>query len=82
MRNDTPVEVTLSRNSFGQILDALFVLVEEWRETAVFHEYGACHDDAIIRECSGTAEARNMQRIYQELIDELSSQLPKKESRR
>lgn len=75
MINGRLISVTLSRNSFGQIIDGLIVLADEWRETAVFHETGAFDDGAVIRECEDASEARNMQYIYQELIDSLSGQL-------
>lgn len=75
MLNPTSIAVRLSSNDFGQILDALIVLAEEWRQTAIYHEKGAFADDSVIRECNGATEARNMQARYERIIDELSRQL-------
>lgn len=69
------VELRLSRNSVGQIIDGLEVLEDQWRETAEFYETGAFNEDTTVRECSGAREARNIQATYRDILAEITGQL-------
>ena len=72
------VQVALPRDFFGQILDGLESLIEQWQITAEYMDTGYCRDDSIgIRECSDAAEAGKIAAYYIRIRDQLAAQLLK-----
>lgn len=70
------VQVALPLDFFGQILDGLESLIEQWLITAEYMETGYCHDDSIgIHECSNSAEAKRIAAYYVRIRDQLAAQL-------
>jgi hypothetical protein len=75
MGHDANVSVTLPRNPFGQILDALHVRLESWEYTEQYLLNGAIDCDRTIEECSGAEEAREMISCYEKIIAAMAPQL-------
>jgi len=72
---NAPVTVTLSRNQFGQILDALCCRLESWQETERYFLTGRTDSDSVINECGDAEEARNMIAVYEEILASMEEQL-------
>lgn len=71
---DTVVQLTLPRNSVGQLLDGIEVLIEQWEATAAYLRDGEIGEWEI-RECSHTEEAENIAASYAEMAASIRSQL-------
>lgn len=71
---DTVVHLRLPRNSVGQILDGLDVLIEQWEATAAYHRYGEVGDE-VIRECSDAEEAEGIAQTYGAIAATIRAQL-------
>lgn len=71
---DTVVHLRLPRNSVGQMLDGLDVLIEQWEATAAYHRYGEVGDE-VIRECSDAEEAESIAEAYGEIAAAIREQL-------
>lgn len=70
------VRVTLPRDFFGQILDGLDCMIEQWQITAAYLETGYCSDDSVgIRECTDAAEANSIAEYYARIRNQLAAQL-------
>ena len=67
------VSISLSRNDWGQIVEALEARRASWEVTALYFEGKATHEP--IEECHDTEEARAMVATYDCLIAELCLQL-------
>ncbi len=70
------IRVTLPRDFFGQLLDGLDCMIEQWQITAEYMETGYCRDDSVgIRECTDAAEADSIAEYYAQIRDQLAAQL-------
>ncbi len=70
-----PVIVKLPYTDFGQILDGLRIVEEQWSSTLRYHETGDIDPDVPTMECTDVDEAQNMTRTYRRLIAAIGSQL-------
>jgi hypothetical protein len=69
------LQLRLSRNDVGQIIEGIDVLIEQWEATAEYLETGNCPDDVCIREASDVYECRRIALTYREIRSRISSQL-------
>ena len=69
------VTVTLSRNDFGQILDALYCRLESWQETERYFLTGRTESDGVINDCRDAEEARSIVSVYEGIIASMEKQL-------
>lgn len=60
---DTVVHLTLPRNSVGQLLDGLDVLIEQWTATAAYHRYGEVGDEVISASAPTRRKRRGLRRL-------------------
>ena len=72
---DTVVQLSLSRNFVGQILEGLAVLTEQWDATAAYLSHGELGDQ-VIRECSSAEEAESIAEFYRQIANDIRGQLP------
>ena len=69
--------ITMKDNDLGQILDALCVRRDAWRNTELYYHNGTCTEDMLIEDCDGEEEARFLADQYDSIIVELQSQIKK-----
>ena len=71
--------IKLEENDLGQILDGLQVRADSWRRTAEYLKTGEMSDDSffIIEECSDHEEAGRFSARYEDIIENLCSQMRK-----
>ena len=70
------VQLTLSADDVGQLLDGLRIRAEAWSKTADYLESGFNADDAFIcEECSDSHEARSIAQHYERIIARIEHQL-------
>ena len=74
MTPDT-VRVSLPRNDWGQIVDGLTVMIEQWNATACYLNTGKVDDDILIREATNAHEATAIASFYERIRDEIARQL-------
>lgn len=68
------VSVTLSRNEFGQILDGIEVLIEQWVATEQYLATGLVSDIGI-RDATDPEEAANIAEYYRDIASRIRAQL-------
>lgn len=68
------VQLSLSRNHVGQILDGISVLIDQWDATTVYLRTGEVENE-IIRECSRPEEAERIAALYRTIAAEIRQQL-------
>jgi hypothetical protein len=70
------LQIVLSENDLGQLLDGLRIRAEAWSKTADYLESGFNPDDSFIcEECSGPHEARTIAEHYERIITEIEKQV-------
>jgi hypothetical protein len=69
------LQLRLSRNDVGQIIEGIDVLIEQWDATAEYLETGNCPDDVCIRETSDVYECRKIASAYREIRSRISVQM-------
>lgn len=69
------LNVTLSRNDLGQILEGLDVLIEQWEATADYLENGGMSEDVCIRESHSANEANSIADTYRQIQGTIREQL-------
>ncbi len=69
--------IKLDEYDLGQILDGLQVRADSWRLTAEYLKNGEMSDDSffIIEECSDHEEAMQLAVRYEDIIENLRSQM-------
>lgn len=68
------VSVTLSRNEFGQILDGIEVLIEQWVATEQYLATGLVSDIGI-RDATDPDEAASLADFYRDIASRIRAQL-------
>lgn len=68
------VQLSLSRNHVGQVLDGIAVLTDQWDATATYLRTGEVGSE-IIRECSSPDEAGRIAALYRTIAAEIREQL-------
>lgn len=70
------LQIILSSNDLGQLLDGLRVRCEAWAKTADYLESGFNLDDAFIcEECRDAREARRLAQHYERIIAQIEHQV-------
>ena len=70
------IELKLSRENVGQVLDCLEYAAEDWARTRVYHESGEFDFEAgPVRECNDAYEAGQIEASYNRIIEEIRKQL-------
>lgn len=70
------LQLTLSDDDVGQLLDGLRIRAEAWTKTADYMESGFHADDAFIcEECNDSNEARRIAQHYERIITEIERQV-------
>ena len=75
MANDEMIELKLSRNDLGQVIDGLCVRRDSWRYTQRHLEDGYVESDRLIEECSNADEASDIADCYDRIISQVQSQM-------
>jgi hypothetical protein len=68
------VQISLSRNDLGQLLEGLDVLIEQWEATDIYLTSGLVPEDACIRESHSANESRAISDTYRNLRDRIREQ--------
>lgn len=69
------IQISISRNDLGQLLDGLEVLIDQWQATANYLTTGVIEDhDTCIRECHKPEEAQAIAQTYRHIADQLMQQ--------
>ena len=68
------VQFQLPDNDWGQLLDGLDVLIEQWESTAQCLRTGEIHPDVVIRECHDPEEAEAIAARYRSISKRLYAQ--------
>jgi len=69
------ISIKLSRNDFGQLLDGLDVLIEQWDATEDYLVEGRVREDVCIRESHDPHEARAIAETYRNLRERIREQI-------
>ncbi len=74
--NQKIIELNLSADDVGQLLDGLRLRAEAWTKTADYLESGFNPDDTFIcEECIDPNEARRIAQHYERIIIEIERQI-------
>ena len=68
------LSLQLPDNDWGQLLDGLGVLIEQWDATEDFLRTGNIDPDISIRQCHNTEEAKAIAAHYRSIRDNLNHQ--------
>ncbi len=69
------VILKLPRAAVLQILDGLQYRLEIWRYTEEYMETGYVHEPYEVEECSSPEEAKQIGDFYEEIINDINTQL-------
>ncbi len=76
--NQKIIELKLSTDDVGQLLNGLRLRAEAWTKTADYLESGFNPDDIFIcEECSNPDEARRIAQHYEKIITNIEAQIAK-----
>lgn len=70
------IQITLSRNDIGQLLEGVEVLIEQWEATEVFLSTGVVDENACIRDAHQAHEAAAIAKTYRDIAEHVRRQLP------
>jgi 5-carboxymethyl-2-hydroxymuconate isomerase len=73
------VILNLPRAAVLQILDGLQYRLEIWRYTEEYMETGYVHEPYEVEDCSNPEEAKEIGDFYEEIINNIQTQLTAKE---
>jgi len=76
---DDMVMLKLPRAAVLQILDGLQYRLEIWRYTEEYMETGYVHEPYEVEDCSSPEEAKEIGDFYEEIINNVQTQLTAKE---